>query len=74
MSAGQLLTLFLAQGSFYHEDEGDTFLRNIGSHKTFTRHIPKDGILQSHGCENLKYYTEHMSIRTYRQTDINLYL
>jgi hypothetical protein len=24
---------------------GDTFLRNVGLHKIYTRHIPEDGIL-----------------------------
>jgi hypothetical protein len=39
----------------YPEDGGDTFLRNVGSHKISTRrHIPEDGILHSHRRENLK--------------------
>jgi hypothetical protein len=36
---------FIARGFFCPEDGGDTFLRNVGSHKIYTRHIPKDGIL-----------------------------
>jgi hypothetical protein len=38
---------------FYPEDEGDTFLRNVGS---TWRHIPEDGILHSHRRESLKSY------------------
>jgi hypothetical protein len=45
-SAATCLRLFLAGGFFYPEDGGDTFLRNIGSHKIHTRHIPEDAILQ----------------------------
>jgi hypothetical protein len=40
------------------EDGGDTFLRNVGSHKITRHHIPQDGTLQSHRCEDLKSYTE----------------
>jgi hypothetical protein len=28
---------FLARGCFYHEYGGDTFLRNVGSHKIYTK-------------------------------------
>jgi hypothetical protein len=31
---------------FYPEDGGDTFLRNVGSQKIYTRHFPENGILQ----------------------------
>jgi hypothetical protein len=42
---------FLARGFFYPEDGGDTFLRNVCSHKIYTRrHIPEDSILQWTGC------------------------
>jgi hypothetical protein len=37
--ASQLLKLFLA--FLYPEDEGDTFLRNVGSHKTYTAPHPR---------------------------------
>jgi hypothetical protein len=36
---------FLARGFFYPEDVGDTFLRNVGSHKSTRPHIPEDGFL-----------------------------
>jgi hypothetical protein len=39
---------------FYAEDGGDTFLRNVGSYKFHTRHIPEDNILNSYGRESLK--------------------
>jgi hypothetical protein len=48
------LTLPLAL--FYPEDGGDTFFRNVGSYKTAQCHIPEDGILNTHCCENLKFY------------------
>jgi hypothetical protein len=32
---------FLARGFFYPEDEGDTFLRNVGSHKIYTAPHPR---------------------------------
>jgi hypothetical protein len=32
---------FLAPGFFYPEDEGDTFLRNVGSHKYYTVTHPR---------------------------------
>jgi hypothetical protein len=44
-SGSQLLTLFISRGFFYSEDGGDTFLRNVCSRKTYTVHIPEDGIL-----------------------------
>jgi hypothetical protein len=47
---------FLARGFFYPEDGGDTFLRNVGSHKSYTAPHPEDGILHSRRCENLKSY------------------
>jgi hypothetical protein len=31
---------FLARGFFYREDEGDTFLRNVGSYKIYTAPHP----------------------------------
>jgi hypothetical protein len=31
---------FLTRGFFYHEDGGDTFLRNISSHKYYTKPLP----------------------------------
>jgi hypothetical protein len=39
-----VIMLFLAFRFFYLEDEGDTFLRNVGSHKTHTGHIHHNGI------------------------------
>jgi hypothetical protein len=47
---------FLARGFFYPEDGGETFLRNVGSHKIYTAPHPRHGILHSHRCENLKSY------------------
>jgi hypothetical protein len=44
-------------GVFYPEDGGDTFLRNVGSHKINTAPHPEDDILHSHRRENLKSYT-----------------
>jgi hypothetical protein len=44
----------LASGFFYPEDGGDTFLRNVDSHKIYTAPLPEDGILHGHRCENLK--------------------
>jgi hypothetical protein len=32
---------FLACGFFYPEDAGDTFLRNVGSHKIYTASHPR---------------------------------
>jgi hypothetical protein len=32
---------FLARGFFYPEDVGDTFLRNVGSHKIYTAPHPR---------------------------------
>jgi hypothetical protein len=32
---------FLARGLFYPEDGGDTFLRNVGSHKIYTAPHPR---------------------------------
>jgi hypothetical protein len=32
---------------FYPEDGGDTFLRNIGSHKIYMHRIPEDSILHN---------------------------
>jgi hypothetical protein len=46
----------LAHGFFYPEDGGDTFLRNVGSHKIYTKSLPEDGILYSHRRGNLKSY------------------
>jgi hypothetical protein len=34
-----------ARGFFCPENGGDTFLRNVGSHKITLRHIQEDGIL-----------------------------
>jgi hypothetical protein len=39
---------------FYPENEGDMFLRNVGSHNIYT--APQDGVLRSHSRENLKSY------------------
>jgi hypothetical protein len=47
---------FLVRGFFYPEYEDGIFLWNVGSHKITQRHIPEDGILNSHCCENLKSY------------------
>jgi hypothetical protein len=47
---------FLARRFFYHEDGGDTILRNVDSHKNYTAPHPRNGILHSHRRENLKYY------------------
>jgi hypothetical protein len=37
---------FFARGFFYPENGGDTFLRNVGSHKIYTELIPEDDILE----------------------------
>jgi hypothetical protein len=39
--AGGCSRLFLARGYFYPEDGGDTFLRNVGSHKIYTASYPR---------------------------------
>jgi hypothetical protein len=39
--------------SCHLDDGGDMFLRNVGSYKSHTAQHPKDGILHSHGRENL---------------------
>jgi hypothetical protein len=44
-SAATCSIWYLARGFFYPEDGGDTFLRNVGSHKIYTAHIPEYGIL-----------------------------
>jgi hypothetical protein len=50
---------FLASGFFYPEDGGDTFLRNVGSHKFYTaphprkRHSSKYILAEIHGSDNL---------------------
>jgi hypothetical protein len=49
-----LLTLVPHRGFFYLEDGGNTFLRNVGSHKIYTAPYPRNGILHSHRCEILK--------------------
>jgi hypothetical protein len=36
MAAATCSLWFLARGFFYPEDGGDTFLRNVGSHKKYT--------------------------------------
>jgi hypothetical protein len=42
---------------FYSEVRGDTFLRNVGSHKLYTAPDPKKRYSShSHRCENLKSY------------------
>jgi hypothetical protein len=33
--------ILLARGFFYPEDEDDTFLRNVGSHKIYTTSQPR---------------------------------
>jgi hypothetical protein len=38
---------FLARGLFCPGDGGDTSLRNVGSRKNYTSHIPQNGILDS---------------------------
>jgi hypothetical protein len=43
---------FLARGFFYPEDGGDTFLRNVGSHKIYTAPHPR----RRHSSTN-KYFT-----------------
>jgi hypothetical protein len=45
-SAATCSRWFLARGSFYPENGGDTFLRNVGSQKIYNVPHPKDGILQ----------------------------
>jgi hypothetical protein len=44
---------FLTRGFFYPEDEGDTFLRNVGSHKIYTEPY---GILQSSTCSRFLFF------------------
>jgi hypothetical protein len=39
-TAATCLRWFLERGFFYPEDGGDTFLRNIGSHKIYTAPHP----------------------------------
>jgi hypothetical protein len=33
---------------YFHFDNGDAFLRNVGSHNSHTAQIPEDSILQPH--------------------------
>jgi hypothetical protein len=40
-SAATCSRWFLARGFFYPEDGGDTFLRNVGSHKIYTAPHPR---------------------------------
>jgi hypothetical protein len=40
-SAATCSRWFLAPGFFYPEDGGDTFLRNVGSYKTYTAPHPR---------------------------------
>jgi hypothetical protein len=47
---------FLILGFFYYEDGGDTFLRNVGSHKIYTAPHLTDGILYSYFHKNFKSY------------------
>jgi hypothetical protein len=42
--------------TFYIENGGDRFLRNMGPNKALRHHIPEDGILHSHRRGNLKFY------------------
>jgi hypothetical protein len=53
-----LFTLVSRSRIIYPEDGGDTFLRNVASHKIYTAPHPEDGILHNHRRENLKSYIE----------------
>jgi hypothetical protein len=50
---------FLALRFVYPEDEGDTILRNVGSHKNYIVPHPKKRHLYGHRRENLKSYKKH---------------
>jgi hypothetical protein len=50
---GLLFTANVVPNSLFLNDEDDTFLRNVGSYKSPTCHIPEDGILHSARRENL---------------------
>jgi hypothetical protein len=39
---------------FHPDDGGDAFLRNIGSYESHTASHPRNGILHSHRCDDLK--------------------
>jgi hypothetical protein len=41
LAAATCSSWFLASGFFYPEDGGDTFLRNVGSHKIYTAPHPR---------------------------------
>jgi predicted RNA binding protein YcfA (HicA-like mRNA interferase family) len=41
---------------FYPEDGGDTFLRNVGSHKNYPAPHPRRRLLHRHRRENLNSY------------------
>jgi hypothetical protein len=60
-SAATCSRWFLARGFFYPEDGGDTFLRNIGSHKNYT--VPHPRKRHSSGRINIsphkKFYFFH---------------
>jgi hypothetical protein len=62
-----LLTLFLAREFFYTEDRGDT-PPNVGTQnlRPTRLHIPEDGILHSHRCENLKSYNWELPGETFK--------
>jgi hypothetical protein len=47
---------FLAYGFFYREDRGDTFLRNVVSHKIYPATHSRRRHSTSHRLENLKPY------------------
>jgi hypothetical protein len=46
MNAGRLI--------FRPEGGDDTFLRNVGSHRTTLPHMPEDGNIYSYDCKELK--------------------
>jgi hypothetical protein len=50
-SAATYSRWFLARGFFYHEVGGDTFLRNVVSHKMYT--APRPRRVYSSGRENV---------------------
>jgi hypothetical protein len=57
---------FLARGFFYPEDGGDTFLRNVGSHKIYTephpriRHSSWYSLLQAEHCWDILVKEDEM--------------
>jgi hypothetical protein len=51
--------------AYYLENEGDTFLQNVGLHKIYNAPQPKNDILHSHRRENLNSYDQYLFKETF---------